>query len=277
MSIKQGEYLKDLRVKNNYSQEKLGELLGLSRQSISKWEQGYAIPDTENLLKLSELYGVSVDALLKCGGEAHRSETENAAETNAKAVDQNNAEAVKEAAPQTVDAPVPDTAQSNDELPAQAERPAKKKRGWFFLSFPFLAVIAYAVIGALFHSKGWAFGWTVLLTIPVYYTGVIACEKKKPLIFCYPALAAIIYVILGIKYGEPGWLIGWTVLLTIPLYYTGVMAVEKKKPVIFCYPALTLIVFFISGYFNGNWHPMWIIFLTIPVFYIIAAKAGKNK
>ena len=69
MSIKQGEYLKDLRVKNQYSQEKLGELLGLSRQSISKWEQGYATPDTENLLKLSELYGVSVGTLLKCGEE----------------------------------------------------------------------------------------------------------------------------------------------------------------------------------------------------------------
>ena len=67
MSIKQGDYLKELRVKNKLSQEKLGERLGLSRQSVSKWEQGYAMPDTENLLKLSELYGVSVDTILKCG------------------------------------------------------------------------------------------------------------------------------------------------------------------------------------------------------------------
>ena len=67
MSIKQGDYLKELRVKNKLSQEKLAEKLGLSRQSISKWEQGYALPDTDNLLKLSELYGISVDTLLKCG------------------------------------------------------------------------------------------------------------------------------------------------------------------------------------------------------------------
>lgn len=40
MSIKQGDYLKELRVKNGLSQEKLAERLGVSRQSVSKWEQG---------------------------------------------------------------------------------------------------------------------------------------------------------------------------------------------------------------------------------------------
>lgn len=84
MSIKQGDYLKELRVKNKLSQEKLAEKLGLSRQSISKWEQGYALPDTDNLLKLSELYGISVDTLLKCG-EAEKKEApeeENKTETD---------------------------------------------------------------------------------------------------------------------------------------------------------------------------------------------------
>ena len=86
MSIKQGDYLNELRVKNKLSQEKLAEKLGLSRQSISKWEQGYALPDTDNLLKLSELYGISVDTLLKCG-EAEQKEApeeENKTETDTK-------------------------------------------------------------------------------------------------------------------------------------------------------------------------------------------------
>ena len=218
MSIKQGEFLKELRVKNKYSQEKLGELLGLSRQSVSKWEQGYAVPDTENLLKLSELYGLSVDALLKCGEE----EAEGVAE-NDEAVAQEGAEAVEKADTETA----PETKTSDEETSAKSAKPAKKKRGWFFISYPVLAVIAYAVIGTLFKAKGWA--------------------------------------------------VGWTVLLTIPLYYTGVIAVEKKKPVIFCYPALVLLVFLIGGLLYSLWHPMWIIFLTIPVFYIIAAKADKNK
>lgn len=40
MSIKQGDYLKELRMKKGLSQEKLAEQLGVSRQSVSKWEQG---------------------------------------------------------------------------------------------------------------------------------------------------------------------------------------------------------------------------------------------
>ena len=59
MSIKQGDYLKELRVKNKLSQEKLAEKLGLSRQSISKWEQGYALPDTDNLLTVQR-YGLNI-------------------------------------------------------------------------------------------------------------------------------------------------------------------------------------------------------------------------
>ena len=195
MSIKQGEYLKDLRVKNNYSQEKLGELLGLSRQSISKWEQGYAIPDTENLLKLSELYGVSVDALLKCGGEEEIQSPTQA-----------------------------ETERTSEE---ESVKPPKRKRGWFFISYPILAVIVYAIIGAKFKTVGWATGWTVLLTIPLYYTGVIAVEKKKPVIFCYPALTLIVFFISG--YFNGNWHPMWIIFLTIPVFYIIAAKAGKNK------------------------------------------------
>lgn len=66
MSIKQGDYLKELRVKNGLSQEKLAERLGVSRQSVSKWEQGYAVPSSDNVLELSKLYGISADNILNC-------------------------------------------------------------------------------------------------------------------------------------------------------------------------------------------------------------------
>lgn len=213
MSIKQGEYLKDLRVKNKYSQEKLGELLGLSRQSISKWEQGYAIPDTENLLKLSELYGVSVDTLLKCGEVENESEAKKVSEISE--------------VPKTVGEAAPSTEQSNDEIPAKAEKPARKKRGWFFISYPVLAVIAYAVIGAKFKTVGWATGWITLLTIPLFYTGVIAFEKKKPIIFCYPVLALIAFLIGGFFYSL--WHPMWIIFLTIPVFYIIAAKAGKNK------------------------------------------------
>lgn len=66
--------LKKLRTENNLSQEKLGEKLGISRQSISKWEQGNAVPNIENIMKLAKLYNVSVDSILN-GEEDKKEET----------------------------------------------------------------------------------------------------------------------------------------------------------------------------------------------------------
>jgi len=60
-----GERLKLLREKEGYSQEELATILNLKRQSISKWEVGGGYPDIENLIKLSELYEVSLDELIK--------------------------------------------------------------------------------------------------------------------------------------------------------------------------------------------------------------------
>ena len=55
----------DLRKKNGWSQEDLAEKLDVSRQSISKWESAQSIPDMGKILRLSELFGVSTDYLLK--------------------------------------------------------------------------------------------------------------------------------------------------------------------------------------------------------------------
>ncbi len=55
----------ELRKKNGWSQEELAEKLGVSRQSISKWESAQSVPDMSRILKLSEVFGVSTDLLLK--------------------------------------------------------------------------------------------------------------------------------------------------------------------------------------------------------------------
>lgn len=59
------EKLKQLRKTNGISQEQLAEKAGVSRQTISKWESGEVLPDTENALLLSKIFGVSLDYLLK--------------------------------------------------------------------------------------------------------------------------------------------------------------------------------------------------------------------
>lgn len=60
-----GEKLATYRKQNNYTQEQLAELLGVSRQAVSKWESDLAYPETEKLIKLSELYECSLDYLIK--------------------------------------------------------------------------------------------------------------------------------------------------------------------------------------------------------------------
>lgn len=60
-----GEKLAMYRKQNNYTQEQLAELLGVSRQAISKWESDAAYPETEKLIKLSDMYGCSLDYLIK--------------------------------------------------------------------------------------------------------------------------------------------------------------------------------------------------------------------
>ena len=58
-------YLQLLRKTNHYTQDDLAARLDISRQAISKWETGTAIPDIEILLELSKIYGVTINDLLE--------------------------------------------------------------------------------------------------------------------------------------------------------------------------------------------------------------------
>ena len=58
------ENLKQLRKKNHLSQEELAEILDVSRQAVSKWEQGAGYPETEKLLLLSGKLDISLDCLM---------------------------------------------------------------------------------------------------------------------------------------------------------------------------------------------------------------------
>ena len=59
-----GEKLQQLRRERGWSQEELAARIPISRQAVSKWESGSAMPDTENVVAISRLFGVSTDYLL---------------------------------------------------------------------------------------------------------------------------------------------------------------------------------------------------------------------
>ena len=76
-----GDKLSKLRKENNYTQEQLANVLGVSRQSISKWESNIAYPETDKLIRISELFNCTLDYLLK-----DAEETSNSKQTNEKSL-----------------------------------------------------------------------------------------------------------------------------------------------------------------------------------------------
>lgn len=60
-----GDKLSKLRRENNYTQEQLADMLSVSRQAVSKWESDTAYPETDKLIRISELFDCSLDYLLK--------------------------------------------------------------------------------------------------------------------------------------------------------------------------------------------------------------------
>ncbi len=81
-----GTFIKELRIKKGYSQNKLGEELHVTRQAISNWENGKAIPDSDILIKLSEIFNVSINEIL-LGGKNNKKELE---KITLNLVDENN-------------------------------------------------------------------------------------------------------------------------------------------------------------------------------------------
>lgn len=57
--------IRSLRKMKRMSQEQLGEVLGVSRQVVSKWESGQSVPDIDNIIQMSGVFGVTTDYLLK--------------------------------------------------------------------------------------------------------------------------------------------------------------------------------------------------------------------
>jgi len=60
-----GERILDLRTKANMSQNDFADVLNVSRQSVSKWETNSSIPDLEKLMRMSEIFNISLDELVR--------------------------------------------------------------------------------------------------------------------------------------------------------------------------------------------------------------------
>lgn len=202
MNIKLADRLVTLRKENKLSQEALAEKLGLSRQAISKWERAEASPDTDNLIALAALYGISLDELL--GNEVTPK-------------DKKNDKKVKEKKPLT------DT---------QVKGKKHLSRAPLLL---LVAIAVYVVGGILLGSKWWAVMWIVFLLVLGFTLASLAkfLENKKAWSIVLMTLAVTlcatsVYIFLGMLFTL--WNIAWVVFLTIPAYlYTALIKLKTKK------------------------------------------------
>ncbi len=79
--VKIGKFLKELRNEKGFTQETLGEKVGVTNKTVSRWETGTYMPPVECLVLLSDIYGVSINEIV-AGQRLSETEFTNAAEEN---------------------------------------------------------------------------------------------------------------------------------------------------------------------------------------------------
>ena len=242
-----GNRLFELRKKSGMSQEEFADKLNVSRQAVSKWERGEALPDTDNLISIAKLYNVSLDELV---GLTIASENEQLREENVEENSSNENEVKNNLdeggifvdASDDKDRVIIDISGNGDvDVDNLAEEYEEEERYYSYNDEP-------------------------------------ADGKRKILRFLhhipYPIVITIAYLLWGFL--ADGWDVGWTLYITIPLYYTILDCFRTKKVSHFCYPVFIAFIYFFIGMQWDLWHPYWILFITIPVFYVIAGAIDKE-
>lgn len=135
-----GERLAELRTKHNMTQEEFAERLDVSRQAVSKWELDKTLPDINKLLKISELYQVNVDYLLKGTAEEPVSDKSNEEHT-----------LYQEAETANANNPTEENAHTKGLAEQNPDRKGKKLRVRLCIS---LALVSILLLGSLVLLAG---------------------------------------------------------------------------------------------------------------------------
>lgn len=303
MNIEIANRLVDLRKKSGLSQEELAGKLGLSRQAVSKWERAEASPDTDNLICLAKLYGVSLDELLN---------TEESIDDIVKEqVEDKNAEPPKENATSSSSG---STAGASEEKKESSSASGSSNNGFTgqneghdyfhmgangihfgdnedqgsidsdgihikssdgsFVSIDKNGIHIKDEDGERYDKDGSFKGHFV----DNDYRRAHRFQIAQAYVGGLSALFALItYLLLGFLWPNhyEGWGVSWLVFFLIPLLTSFVSALEKRKFSEFAFPILVTGVYVLLGMLFGYWHPYWVMFLAIPVYYIVVGPIDK--
>ena len=270
MNVKIANRLLAYRRAHGYSQEELAEKLGVSRQAVSKWERAEASPDTDNLIALAALYGVLIDELINGEGEPQVAQA-----SESDATQDATQDATREATQETEssDKSNNDTDCGCDDIGINIEDGGDKVH---------IGIRGIHIVdkdGDEVHIDG---------------RGVIIKDGDddddddddddaggRPNYFGWlsaatPILCTIAYLILGFTTPN-GWACGWILYFLVPVVPSLISAIRRRRPSNFAYPVFVAGLYLVAGMCFGRWHPEWIMFLTVPVYYYVAEAIEKFK
>ena len=247
MTIEIADRLVKLRKKYGYSQEELADKLGLSRQAVSKWERAEASPDTDNLICLAKLYGVSLDELLA---------TDEDLDTIVEEQVKDNKEE-KEDDKETV-------------IQDGKDRVVINKKG-IFVQDKDGSTVTIGSEGIVCHDKDGEF--------------VKKCEPLDPVIRIINGVEAVLgimaviaFLLMGLLLGM--WTCAWIVFFIPEILCSIARCIRKKNAQHFNMVFTACFVFFLVCMFlpfpnTAHWEIMWVVFLAIPLYHSIVGLINK--
>jgi transcriptional regulator with XRE-family HTH domain len=248
MNIEIANRLLQYRKKNNLSQEELAEKLGISRQAVSKWERAEASPDTDNLINLAKLYGVSLDELINSDPNTKDVKNEQADDTKT-VTDESDSE-------------------NSDEIGKKSN--TKVTIGTDGIHVRDNDETVHINFKGIHVRDG---DESVHIGLNGIHIEDNASNEHTHHIYLRPKWAdlpvsiitVIAYLLIGSIWGL--WHPGWIVFLMIPIGHGIINAIVKRRLKAIPYPVIVTAIFLLIGFAFKMWHPGWVIFLTIPVFY----------
>ncbi|MBQ8878696.1 MAG: helix-turn-helix domain-containing protein [Lachnospiraceae bacterium] len=262
MNIEIANRLVQLRKSNNLSQEALAEKLGISRQAVSKWERAEASPDTDNLILLARLYGVSLDELLKTEDEIPepRDKFYEETETWGDGIGLGGRTYYEEgeSADSGAEGSAYESSTDDEEYVHVGFRGihVKDKDGEVHVGWDGIHVDDRKKNDSVhIDKKG------VYVNGEKYDKHIFSHHKHFPVAL----IIIVIYVLIGSVWNA--WHPGWLIFLLIPIWDSLLEAIERRDAARFAYPVLMVLLFLCLGIFAFLWHPGWVVFLTVPLYY----------
>ncbi|MFV0395364.1 MAG: helix-turn-helix transcriptional regulator [Coprobacillaceae bacterium] len=249
MNIEIANRLVKLRKDKNLSQEALANELGISRQAVSKWERAESSPDTDNLILLAQLYGMSLDELLSTNQKKFES-----GETYEEPKEEKQKDDNKEYVHISLKEGIHVKEKNGDEVHVGWSgihvKESKSEDG---------KEVHIDGNGVYVDGKQYGGDWKQAFGHDDEY------EYKKE--FPIVVLVTVAYIFLGIEYNA--WHPGWLLFGIIPIFHSIISAFRHRNIMRFAYPVAVLMFVEYFGFMEGTWYPYWLSILTIPVFYSV--------